>query len=113
MSCHTHPDWAKQKEGIGQLVHDPIPSSCNSCHASARPSLPHPSGGDCVSCHTHPDWAKQKEGIGQLVHDPMPSSCNSCHASARPSLPHPSGGDCVSCHTLTLIGPSREKASLL
>ena len=39
VSCHNYPDWKQQKVGIGQLVHDPMPSSCNSCHEAARPAF--------------------------------------------------------------------------
>lgn len=91
--------------------HDPVPTTCDACHAADRPTtvvngFSHAAGGsgDCAACHSSPGvrWSD-----GFFSHSPAPATCAGCHAGARPvglvgdpPFDHAQGGtgDCKSCH---------------
>lgn len=105
--CHTNPgsNWA-----TGAFSHTPTPTSCTSCHNSARPAstqyfakdpaapnlnlyahaTQYNGGADCVSCHTTTPanigvrWAggsyNHKTNTGATV-----TTCQDCHTGNRPT----------------------------
>jgi hypothetical protein len=111
VACHTYSAGWKPPVTFD---HNPLPSSCNTCHEGkdpnalkqkGRPVAPHPGGGrDCVACHTFPAWNPPVT----FDHNPLPASCASCHTGTNTVLPklgrptridHPQTGDCSTCHT--------------
>jgi hypothetical protein len=108
-SCHKNAgaDWA-----VSNFSHAPVPSSCTSCHLSARPpatqfiaknpasptvnlyahATQYNGGADCVNCHTAVPanvgvrWSggiyNHKTNTGATV-----ATCLDCHLGSRPTMP--------------------------
>jgi hypothetical protein len=114
ISCHTaslNSAGVRSWISLTNFSHNPMPTSCVSCHENKRPVTlaPHMKGQwgekqDCVSCHTHPSWKPAK-----FDHVKPLTSCVECHRSSTkddrplPKASHPSDFynqiDCIQCHT--------------
>lgn len=97
-------------------LHQPMPTTCASCHESKRLTPDHYKGQDCAMCHKYPSFKG-----GAFAHDPKPATCEGCHARPTtvglraypnqgppanfdpndpmaPGSGHYRGKDCSSCH---------------
>lgn len=116
-NCVQQPQVENGSFSSVRYTHTGLETSCNTCHASVRPTtlvgthqFSHMSStwggtGDCISCHTTTLWSQ-----GQFSHDPRPTTCQECHQNQRPTtlvgtpaFDHTLNGmgDCVACHNQT------------
>ncbi len=94
--CLERPKAGPGFESTG-FTHTASITTCNQCHESVRPALPHVQTADCVNCHSYTSWVTTTP----FVHTSSLTSCNSCHETDRPALPHVQATDCINCHNFT------------
>jgi predicted CXXCH cytochrome family protein len=105
VACHSPTSGTAILPSAWSFQHNPLPSTCSTCHEIKRPVAPHVATGDCKGCHTILNWTSATS----YNHSPVPASCLSCHTSTRPTTNTSHNSkvtnhystiqECKSCHT--------------